>query len=82
MKKILFSIAIFCFIIFHFHKIGKIEQRTALNILDLLRTMELEITPDETINDDKLYFSEKKYARRLAIMDCEQLIYEKYRLWQ
>jgi len=82
LKKILFLIMIIGFIIFHFYETNKIEQRTALSILDLLRSMELEVTPDETINDDKIYFSPKKYARRLAIMDCEQLIYEKYRLWQ
>lgn len=82
MKNIMFFTILFGFIIFHFYKIKQIEQSTALEILDSLRVMELEVTPDEEKNDDKIYLSPRKYARRLAIMDCEQLIYEKYRLWQ
>lgn len=69
-------------IIYHFYQIKKIEQKTALDILDSLRIMELEVTPDEEKNDDKIYLSPRKYARRIAIMDCEQLVYEKYRLWR
>jgi len=83
MKKFL---ALICFFLsltaFHFFKIRQIEKETALNILDSLRVMELEVTPDEVQNGDKIYFSPRKYARRTAIMDAEQLIYEKYRLWQ
>jgi hypothetical protein len=67
---------------FHFFKINQVEKETALNILDSIRIMELEVTPDEIQNGDKLYFSPRKYARRTAFMDAEQLIYEKYRLWQ
>ena len=83
MKKFL---ALICFFLsltaFHFFKIRQIEKETALNILDSLRVMELEVTPDEVQNGGKIYFSPRKYARRTAIMDAEQLIYEKYRLWQ
>lgn len=82
MKKIIFLAMFLSLIIYHFYQIKKIEQKTALDILDSLRIMELEVTPDEEKNDDKIYLSPRKYARRIAIMDCEQLVYEKYRLWR
>lgn len=82
MNKLIVVVFVFLSLIaFHYSQLKKVEKNTALNILDSLRLMELEITPDEERNDDKIYLSPRKYARRIAIMDCEQLIYEKYRLW-
>lgn len=66
---------------FHYLHLKKVEKNTALNILDSLRLMELEIIPDEEEDGDKMYLSPKKHARKIAIIDCEQLVYEKYRLW-
>lgn len=82
MNKLIVVVFVFLSLIaFHYSQLKKVEKNTALNILDSLRLMELEITPDEERNDDKIYLSPRKYARRIAIMDCEQLIYEKYHLW-
>ena len=33
-------------------------------------------------DEEKIYFSPRNYARRLAIIDCETMVYEKYRLWK
>lgn len=83
MNKFLASIFfIFVLLIYHYIKLKQVEKNTALSILDDIRLMELEVTPDEEQNDDKIYFSPRKYARRIAFIDAEQLIYEKYRLWQ
>ena len=82
MKNIIFCFALISFVIFHIYRVNKTEQKTALEIMDSLRVMELEVVPDEILNGDNIYFSPRKYARRIAIMDCEQLIYEKYKLWQ
>lgn len=86
MKKfflIFFLIAIT--LIVHAIKIEKAKKDTAMHILDALISLENEVKPDysdDENNNEKIYFSPKNYARRIAIMDCEQIIYEKYRLWQ
>lgn len=67
-------------IIFHFYKVEKAKKQTALEILDSLRILELEVKYEQEDND-KIYLSPKNYARRIAIIDCEELIYEKYKLW-
>ena len=83
MKKFIFAFFLISVVGFHYYKLHQTEKRTALAILDGLRTMELEVTADEVDEaGDKIYFSPRKYARRTAIMDCETFIYEKYRLWK
>ncbi len=84
MKKTIF---VFFFLVIlsivNFLRMIQIEKNTALQILDSLISLEYEIKPDISEEDgEKIYFSPRNYARRIAIMDCEQLIYEKYRLWQ
>ena len=86
MKKFLFSLFfILFFLIIHFLRINQAKKETALQILDSLIILENEVKPDysdDENNGDKIYFSPRNYARKIAIMDCEQIIYEKYRLWQ
>lgn len=84
MNKILvYFVCFFCFIGWHYYKIAKIQKRTACEILDFLHNYEKEIEPDTTDeNTGIMYYSPIKYAKRTTIMDCENLIYEKYRLWE
>ena len=83
MKKLIFPFLFLLFFAFHLYKVNQIEKNTALEILDDLISMEREVKPDESNEDDeKIYLSPRKYARRIAIMDCEALVCEKYKLWK
>lgn len=83
MKKFIIA-ALFLFCLgYHFYKIEQAQKNTASFIFHSLRRMELEVTPDvPDENDDMIYLSPSKYSRRKAIMDCETVVYEKYRLWE
>lgn len=83
MKKFIIPALFLFFVCFHYYRIHQAEKHTAMIIFSSLRNMEIEVTadiPDES--GDKIYFSPVKYAKRLAIMDCESMVYEKYRLWE
>ncbi len=83
MKKfIFFNLIIFSLLIYHFYAVHSAKKSTALEILDALHIYERETKPDEITETGVLVFSPIKYQRRTAIMDCENLIYEKYRLWE
>ena len=82
MKKFIWILPILL-VGYHYYHLHQVEKRTALAILDNLRSMELEVLPDVDQGDEeKIYFSPRNYARRLAIIDCETMVYEKYRLWK
>lgn len=83
MKKFIILILFLFFISFHYYRIHQAEKNTAMTILSSLRSMEIEVTADVADESgDKIYFSPVKYAKRSAIMDCESMVYEKYRLWE
>lgn len=84
MRKFILIVIVFAsMVIYHYRTLWVAHKEAALDILDALRLAELEVKPDTM--DEKtgiMYFSPPKYAKRLAIMDCEQLVYERYRLWE
>lgn len=82
-KILIYFVAFFCFIGWHYYKISQIQKKTACEIIDILYGFEKENEPD-TIDENTgiMYYSPIKYAKRTTVMDCEQLIYEKYRLWE
>lgn len=67
---------------YHFYKLSQVRKRTALEIFDVLYIHEREIKPDHTDESGMQFYSPVKYAKRTAVMDCEDLIYNKYRLWE
>lgn len=84
MNKIFVYFAFFfVFIGWHYYKVSQVEKNTACEIIDALRGLERQTEPDvKDENTGIMYYSPIKYAKRTTVMDCENLIYEKYRLWE
>lgn len=82
-KQIVAAVAIVCLVAYHLREMHTVRKAVALDILDALRLAELDVKAD-TVDESTgiMYFSPPKYAKRTAIMDCEQLVYERYRLWE
>lgn len=67
---------------YHYYTIHQIKKQTAIDILDTLHEYEKETQPDTLSETGVPVFSYIKWSRRSAIMDCEMIVYERYKLWE
>lgn len=81
-RVVTLGVLVFGLISYHFYKLSHIRKRTALEIIDILYIHERETKPDYTDESGMQFYTPVKYAKRTAVMDCEELIYNKYRLWE
>ncbi len=83
MKTLMMLAVVAAAVVYHNVKLQQMETRAAVHILDLINNESKDVTPDIVDNETGIqYYSNVKYARKLAFMDCEQLIYERYQLWK
>ncbi len=83
MKTLMIITVVVVAVIYHNVKLQQMETRAAVRILDLINNESKDVTPDIVDNETGIqYYSNVKYARKPALMDCEQLIYERYQLWK
>ena len=81
-RVVTLGVLVFGLISYHFYKLSHIRKRTALEIIDILYIHERETKPDYTDESGMQFYTPVKYAKRTAVMDCEELIYNKYKLWE
>lgn len=78
----MFVLVFICMISYHFCKLSYAKKKTAIEIFDMLYIHERETKPDHTDESGMKFYTPVKYAKRMAIVDCEELIYNKYKLWE
>ena len=83
MKILMMIVVVTTAIVYHNVRLQQMEERAAVRILDMLNNEAKDVTPDTVDPDTGVqYYSPVKYARKLAFMDCEELIYNHYQLWR
>lgn len=81
--KIIFVTSLFLiFLGYHLYVVRNIKKQTALEIFNTLYEYERETQADVISEAGIPVFSPIRWSRRTAIMNCEEIVYEKYRLWE